>query len=189
MKQGISAGAYAQHRRDLGLPGGTPRAVQEAIAAGRLKRCLVAATHGGRKTWRIADVVAADAEWKATTNTAMIPLTGPAASKSTKPAKNRDSVSEPVDLSLSEESAREKFWKAQIAELDYRERLGDLVDAKEMQAKLSDVFTRCRGRLLGLPTRAKQQCPHLTITDIGTLDGIVREALETLATELEGERA
>jgi hypothetical protein len=62
--------AYARHRQQLGLPGGTMRAVQVAIATGRLSKSL---TPDGK---RIADALAADAEWERTTNANRVPLTG-----------------------------------------------------------------------------------------------------------------
>lgn len=160
-------------------------AVSKAVSSGR----LVASVVRVRGQPKIRDADLADREWDANTDLTRAPgYVKERADKRAGPApRNRDSVSEPADLSLSGESAREKFWKAQIAELDYRERLGELVDAEEMRAKLVDVVTGCKARLLGLPTRAKQQCPHLSITDIGTLDGLVREALEALAVEWEAE--
>ena len=160
-------------------------AVSKAVSSGR----LVASVVRVRGQPKIRDPELADQEWDANTDLSKAPgyVKERADKRASAMPRNRDSVSEPADLSLSGESAREKFWKAQIAELDYRERLGELVDAVEMKDKLVDVITGCRARLLGLPTRAKQQCPHFTLADIGTLDDLVREALESLAVEWEGE--
>ena len=164
----LSVRAYARRR------GCSDNAVRQAIRAGRLKRSIVRDAKGRAK---IADPELADQEWAATTHADRVPLTGPTAPR----GAPRPATEAPDDLNLAEESAREKFWKARIAELDYLERAGELVDAKAMGAQLVDTFTKVRTRLLGLPTRAKQQLPHLTVTDIGTIDTIVREALEELA--------
>lgn len=71
--------AYARHRQEAGLAGGTLRAVQVAIATGRLSRSLTP----DKK--RIASAVAADAEWERTTNSNRVPLTG-----TTSPAASRE---------------------------------------------------------------------------------------------------
>lgn len=185
--------AYAKHR------GVSKMAVSRAVKVGRLRESV---TRDDRGRPQIADPAVADLEWDANTDLSRAPgsvkeraekrgkaSAPPATTKAPPRSVSAPGVEVPAELSLGEESAREKFWKANQAELDYREQCGDLVNATEMAAKLTDVFTRCRTRLLGLPTRAKQQLPHLTVTDIGTIDGIVREALEGLAIELEGEDA
>jgi hypothetical protein len=87
------------------------------------------------------------------------------------------------DDSIAAASAQEKHWRAKKAELDYKRAAGELVNAQEISARLADLFTTCRTRLLGLPTKAKSQLPHLTLGDISVLDGIVRESLDGLATE------
>lgn len=180
---------YAKRR------GVSAMAVSKAISSGRLVASVTRVD--GQPKIRDADL--ADQEWDRATDLSKAPgyVKERASSRAAQPAAapppprqpRTGEAQLPDNLSLGEESAREKFWKAQIAELDYRERLGALVDAKEMNDKLVDVFTRCRTRLLGLPTRSKQQLPHLSVTDIGTLDSLVREALDELALELEAEEA
>lgn len=92
---------------------------------------------------------------------------------------------EPEDLSLLAEQAREKFWKANLAEIEFKKRSGELVDAMEMTTKIAGAFAKVRGRLTAVPARAKQQIPHLTAADVGLLDKLVREALEELVIDLE----
>jgi phage terminase Nu1 subunit (DNA packaging protein) len=156
-------------------------AVSKAVKGGRLAASVVRNARGQPK---IADAELADREWEAATDLSRAPGYVKERASSRRAPKGPDST----DLSLSGESAREKFWKANQAELDYREQLGELTNAKEMGDKIIDVFTRCRTRLLGLPTRAKQQIPHLSVTDLAVIDGIVREALEELAADLEAEQ-
>jgi hypothetical protein len=82
---------------------------------------------------------------------------------------------------LATASAREKHWRAELAELNYKQRAGELVNAAEMTAAMADAFSTVRTKLLGLPSKAKQQLPHLTLAELATLDEIVREALEGLS--------
>jgi phage terminase Nu1 subunit (DNA packaging protein) len=186
----MSLRAYARHR------GCSLNAVQTAIRAGRLQESV---TRNDRGQPKIANPELADREWEATTDYSKAPGAVKAAAAAraqghtvsergqTPNGRSRvpDGVAVPSELSLAEESAREKFWRAHLAELEFRRRSGELVDATQMQARIADVFTRVRTRLLGLPTRAKQQIPHLEIADVNLLDSLVREALEALAVELE----
>lgn len=189
----MSLRTYAKRR------GVTAMAVSKAVASGRLKASVVRDARGAPK---IADPELADREWEAATDLSKAPgyvkarsaarerapgsgTGGAVPSMPLPPLGGADDAGGAVHLgmSLADASAAEKVWKARLAELDYRERSGELVNAKEMASRLTDVFTRCRTRLLGIPTRARQQLPHLTVPDIGVLDSLVREALEELAVE------
>lgn len=191
----ISLRAYAKRR------GVSAMAVSKAISSGRLRASVVRDERGQPK---IADPDLADREWDAGTDhsrapgyvkerasarAAGVPPPGPIpaplpASAPRVPPAPGEAIQEPENLSLSLESAREKFWKAQTAEADYRERIGELVDAKEMAALIADAFTRTKTRLLAVPTRARQLLPQLGAPDVAVLDSIVREALEELVVEL-----
>lgn len=134
------------------------RAVSKAIQDGRL-RASVGEDIAGRPT--ILDPEVADAEWTANTDTTR----SPAPSTEDAPA------------------IAEKYWRARLAELTYRQKSGELVEASEVARHLVDVFTACRTRLLGIPSRARQQLPHLSKADVATIEGMVREALEGLSKE------
>lgn len=82
---------------------------------------------------------------------------------------------------LSDEAARERHWKANIAELEYRVRSGELVPVSEVEAKFVDAVTAAKTKLLGVPTRIRQQLPHIAAEDIEAIKRLVREALEDLA--------
>jgi len=82
--------------------------------------------------------------------------------------------------SIAASSAQEKHWRAKLTELKYKQASGELVNAQEVQTQLVDVFTTCRTKLLGIPSKAKLALPHLTHADIVTLDTLVRESLEEL---------
>lgn len=131
-------------------------AVQKAIDAGRLK-ASVGRDGAGRPT--ITNPEVADLEWDATTRT-------------------------PVDTpDLQAARARREQALAELAELKLAQARGELVEAAEVERTIVDTFTRCRTKLLGLPARVKQQIPHLSADDVATINALVREALEDLATE------
>jgi phage terminase Nu1 subunit (DNA packaging protein) len=174
----LSLRGYAAHRKGLGLPGGSLQAVQRAIAGDRLRDSVVIVD--GVK--RIADPEAADREWAANTDLTKAP-------DCVKGMGDEDEGEEPQGPSLSAASAREKHFKALLAELTYQQRAGELVNAAEMSAAMAEAFSLVRTKLLGLPSKAKQQLPHLTLGDLATLDAIVREALEGLARPDDGEAA
>ncbi|CAM3200322.1 hypothetical protein G4177_03105 [Corallococcus sp. ZKHCc1 1396] len=85
------------------------------------------------------------------------------------------------ELSSNEAERIKTYWQARQAELDYRQEAGELVPARDVRSKLEDVFRTCRTHLLGVPSSARQALPHLTASDVGTLENLVREALEELA--------
>lgn len=182
------------------LLGVSPMAVSKAVKSGRLVKSVVRDEYGSPK---IADIELAKQEWAAGTDhskspgyvkerasaapvgspapadprwePADTPLVAPPAAVDGEPVAIRD------DMSLAEASAVEKIWKARLAELDYRERSAELVNAKEMQDRIVGVFRRAQQKLLGVPGRVKQRLPHLTTADVGTIDMLVRESLEELA--------
>lgn len=158
----ISQRAYARHRKESGLPGGSHHAVQEAIATGRLARSVTA-------DGRIADAGLADKEWAAGTNEKHRPLSGPTAS---------DDVP-----SLAEARARKEAALAKMAEMDLAERQGELVPADNVEAALLSAIMRCKTKLLGVPSRARQQDPGLTAAQVALFDDLIREAMEDLAAD------
>jgi hypothetical protein len=189
----ISQRAFAK------ILGVSPPAVGKAIKAGRLKASLLVGADGVAK---IADVDLARREWSSSTDYSKAPSVvkeqaaaraaaaaapppparGPARPQvASAPPLDGELPGEPDDLNLSRENAREKHWKANKAEVEYLEHIGQLVDAAEMQSAVADAFTRVRSRLGGLPTRIRQQIPHLTVDEVGVIESFIRETLEELA--------
>lgn len=166
----LSLRAYAAHRKQLGLPGTTLKSVQKAIDAERISVVVVA----GAK--RIADADAADREWAANTD----PFRSLGASFE---AEEDDEDLDDEQRAMKDAARREKHWKAQLAELTYKERSGELVDAAAVEAEYANFCTTVRTKLLGLPSRMKQAHSELTLEQLATLDDYVREALEELAAE------
>ena len=145
----LSLSAYARHR------GCRLNAVQEAIAAGRLRKSL---TRDGK----IRDAEAADAEWEATTHSEMRPGRG----------------GEP---DLAEVRLRHEQAKASLAELELAKMRGEVVLAADVESRLVDVFAACKTKLLAVPARARQQDPGLSASQLGLFEELIREALSDLA--------
>lgn len=181
----LSRRAYAAHRKRKGLPGGTDGAVRRAIKDGRLSKRVL--TPDGR----IKSAKAADAEWLASTKADMVPLGGPTAPKMrrspTAPSPTKivaaeaDSPTGPQVNDLAVARARREAAQARMAELELARQEGELVLAKDVEARLADVFLRCRTKLLGVPTRAREQDPTLTDQQIKLVDELIHEACEELA--------
>jgi hypothetical protein len=173
----LSIRAYARHRQT------SAPSVLRAIRSGRLKNSLVVDEHGKAK---IADVALADQEWAANTDLSKAPgyvkdRGGDAAPAPTGARGKARQGSPAIPSALAEASAREKDWRARLAELEYRRKAGELVNAKDIETRIADVFARCRTKLLGLPSKAKAALPHLTHADVRAIDDLVRQALEDLA--------
>lgn len=169
----ISLRAYAAHRKSLGLTGGSLPAVRKAITAGRLLESLV--TVDGVK--KIADPDLANREWEANTD----PTRGVIGFSGGNDGDGGDDDDDDRPQSpIVVAAAREKHWKAERAELEFRKAAGELVDAKEVQAQFVDLCTSARNKLLGLPSRMKQAHADLTLQHLATLEQYVRESLEDL---------
>jgi len=60
-----------------------------------------------------------------------------------------------------------------------------LVPAADVESTWIEVITMARGKILGIPTKAKQRIPDLDGGAMACLEDIVRETLEDLAGEAE----
>lgn len=149
---------YARRRRCA------PSTVEEAIESGRLSRSIERDAKGRPRI----NPVLADAEWSANTDASLNPK-----------ASERGT--------FAAARARREFAEAETKELKLRQLRDELVERSEVKRHLVDVFSKCRTKLLGIPSRVKQQLPHLTSVDVGTIEALVREALEDLATKGAGE--
>lgn len=76
--------------------------------------------------------------------------------------------------------ARQRYLnaKADMAEWERDKLRGELMLKTEHRAILAAAIVPRLTKLLGVPTRARQQLPHLTISDMEAIDAIQREALE-----------
>jgi phage terminase Nu1 subunit (DNA packaging protein) len=83
---------------------------------------------------------------------------------------------------LNEASAEEKKYKALLAKMEYQKQLGELVQAKDVEAATASLFTVIRTKLLAVPSKARAISPHWTLKDVDLVDRLIREALEELST-------
>lgn len=155
----LSLNGYAAHRRAKRLPGGSIRAVVEAVASGRID-VLPDQT--------IADPLAADQAWEARTDESKTP---PASS-------NGHAVRAG---SLPEARRLESLERARGLKLANDRRSGELVEARAAEIHFSTMVVTAKTKLRGIPSRAKQRIPHLTAADLAILAELIDEALVELA--------
>ena len=172
--------AYARHR------GISATAVHRAVEQGRIVKSVV--RDGAGKFLGISDAALADQEWAASTDmskasTELLLRTAGEGASAPPPGDAGDGTAADAGetMTLAVALAKEKHWKALTAELDYKKRVGELVDATEVESRIIDEYSRLRTKLLGLARKAKATLPHLTREDVTTIDNLVREAREDLA--------
>ena len=153
--------------------------VTRAIASGRLSRSV--ATVDSKRV--IADPELADQEWLAATDYSKAPSSVKERYGHTEGGEEPKNLpdSDAAVMPLALESAREKHWKARLAELEFRTKAAQFVDVNEVRAAVIDKFVSAKTKLLGIPSRIRQRMPHISIADIAEIDGLVREALEDLS--------
>jgi hypothetical protein len=81
----------------------------------------------------------------------------------------------------NESRARTEHLKAELLELERKEKEKILVKSEDVEAKWVEIITLARTKVLGIPTKAKQRIPDLDTDAISLLDDIVRETLEDIA--------
>lgn len=202
----LSQRQYALWRKARGLSGGSHVAVGNAVRSGRLRDSIDADS-------RIIDVALADAEWTANTDLSEAPVAVVAAHARVEAPQVKPPAAEPgrrhratagvavlaaqplpesgppvavLGASLAENNAAKVYWQARQVELKVRRESGELVPAADVRNELETVFRTCRTRLLGIPARAVQVLPELDARGVAVLEGLIREALEGLASEGKG---
>lgn len=158
---------YARHRAELGLSGTTHQAVREAIRSCRLVRAIA----GGKINAAIADE-----EWKGATLEDRVPITGPAARR----PRDDDGLPDGIPA-LHESRARREAAEAALAEIELAEKRGELVLAGDVEARLVNVFSSCKKKLLAVPSQVRQRDPSMTPEQVDLVESVIREALEDLA--------
>ena len=175
----VSLRAYARHR------GVSATSVHRAVKSGRLVKS-VTITAAGQPS--INSIELADREWAESTDlTKAPPSVIERAEEHQVPDAGGDGTAAigvatgDVDPERLSPLMRQKYWQAKTAELEYKQSIGELVVAKEVEARMIDDYSQCRTKLLGIARKAKAALPHLTPADVATIDNLVREALEALA--------
>ncbi len=161
---------YAVHRKKLGLPGGSRRAVQKALEAQRIH-----AEPDGR-----IDFEMADAEWAANTD----PMKAHAVHKSA-------NLSAPVESSRPKESvAAQQFELLQEKTLTARtKRLqlqGEVIAVADVEQAVGEMIDTAKNLLLLIPdTRADQLAASKDPAECRSiLEHDIREALQAISLKL-----
>ena len=105
----------------------------------------------------------------------------PPTNETVKKTKKRNSKTDESIPDYEDSKARTEHLKAELLELERKEKEKDLVAMDEVQASWENIITTARTKLLGVPSKAKQRIPDLDTNAMRHLDDIVREALEELA--------
>ena len=87
-----------------------------------------------------------------------------------------------TDIPAYEESrARTEHLKAELLDIERKQKEQQLVDSKQVQAKWLEVISIAKNKVLGIPSMAKQRIPELDVSAMNCLEDIVRESLEEIA--------
>lgn len=177
--------AYARYRQEMGLDGGTLAGVQRAIASGRIVR-----EQDGS-----IDFEKADAAWLNNTAPTVSSRTArhraaqpnaPAVGEATRPAQNRAAVK--VGGAYQQARTLREGFLAQLSELEYRRKAGDLVVLSEVEKEWSSIMSVIRNRMLLLPAKLAPRLAALTDAREChvAIDGELRAALAQLAEDSGG---
>lgn len=82
----------------------------------------------------------------------------------------------------NEERALHEREKRLLAQLARQEKEGELLRREDVDQAWGRAVNLTRTKLLGVPSVAKQRIPHLDVEEVEILMGLIREALEELAT-------
>ena len=83
---------------------------------------------------------------------------------------------------LAKAKAKRETYRAQMAEVEYRQKIGELLDAKEVAALWVAQVGIAKGRLLALPSRLAPAV--IGLGDLRSIEATIREAIHEALTEL-----
>ncbi len=158
----LSIRAYAEHRRQRGLPGGTKAAVEKALSTGRITR-----TESGK-----IDPVAADVSWAEHTT----PRPGQV-------QVERAGTVRALDISdYQKNRAEREYYLRKMAELEYAEEARQLVRVDDVKAEYFRMSRLVRAALEAVPA---QVAPRLVgVTDQAEIQRLLREEIRTALASL-----
>src|SRR5262245_49240592 len=156
----LSQRAYADSRRRRGLPGGTLRGVQKAVAAGR-----ITVDQAGRIRPAVAD-----RQWLANTDATRRPH-----------GNGNGNWHSRLGISLPEAKTLESVERRRALKFENDLRAGQLVEVDAVERRWTTITVTVRDRILSVPSRLRLPLPHLTDNDLRTIDAELRRALEELA--------
>jgi phage terminase Nu1 subunit (DNA packaging protein) len=88
------------------------------------------------------------------------------------------SFERPAAVSERDRLAREQADNMSLKNAALRR---ELVPSTEVEARWADTLRRIRSKVLAVPSRVRQRLTHLTVHDVGVIDGELRAALDDLA--------
>jgi hypothetical protein len=97
-------------------------------------------------------------------------------------AKKEKEVKDPNKMTFSTARAKEQEFKALQAELDYKERIGELVSKADMKAAVADMVTTFRQEIENLPHRISAD---LVGKDINEIRAILKRSVHDCLANLE----
>ncbi len=88
---------------------------------------------------------------------------------------------EPPDYNTSR--ALREHQLALMAQMDRRQREGELVERVEVEKAWGQSVAIVKTALLGVPSKAKERIPHLTLDEIEVITVLIRDALEEVSND------
>lgn len=88
---------------------------------------------------------------------------------------------------LAKAKAKRETFRAQMAEVEYRTRIGDLLEASVVADTWAAQVAIAKGRLLSLPARIAPSV--IGLGDLRAIEGVIREAIHEVLTELSADEA
>jgi hypothetical protein len=83
---------------------------------------------------------------------------------------------------LAKAKAKRETYRAQMAEVEYRTRIGELLEASVVAETWAAQVAIAKGRLLALPARIAPSV--IGLGDLRAIEGVIREAIHEALTEL-----
>lgn len=88
---------------------------------------------------------------------------------------------------LAKAKAKRETYRADMAELEYRTRMGELLEARVVAETWAAQVAIAKGRLLALPARIAPSV--IGLGDLRAIEGVIREAIHAALTELSADEA
>ncbi len=93
----------------------------------------------------------------------------------------RETQNDKQDSNLNAARARLAIAQAERAELELKERIGELIPADVILSNWQPLVGAARAKVLSIPSKAKTRIPKLSEKDLAKLKAICRGVLEDLA--------
>lgn len=88
---------------------------------------------------------------------------------------------EPQKPGYAQFRAIRESYAARLSRLEFEEKTGKLVDGEEIRKLWVTLASIVRTKVLGIPSKVRQQIPEFKPADYEKLEAIVRETLEDIA--------